>query len=118
MGNGQIVEVVRVRVHAPRRDLVQQRLPQVRRILIDERDVRAPATAEALSESRRQRQSAGAAADDDHAMDAWRLNQRSTPRLCDPEGRTARLRHHLRPPPASARPTRRSVSTCDLSAKS
>ncbi len=68
MGDRQVVEVVRVRVHAPGRDLVQQWLPQVRGILVDQRDVRAPAPTEALAQPRRQRQAAGATADDDDAM--------------------------------------------------
>src|SRR5260221_11242066 len=100
VGDGEIVEVVGVRIHAPCRDLVQQRLPQVRCVLVDQRDVRALAATQALAQAGGQRQSAGTAPDNYETMFCrWRLGPG-------------------RPAPASARPTRRSVSTCDLSAKS
>ncbi len=68
MRDREIVELVRVGVHAAGRDLVQQRLPHVRRVPVDERDLRHAAAAIAVAEARRERQAAGAAADDDDAM--------------------------------------------------
>jgi hypothetical protein len=68
VGNGEVVEVVRVGIHAPCGHLMQQRLPQMRCVLVYKRDVGALAAAEALAQERGQRQAAGAAADDDDTM--------------------------------------------------
>ena len=57
----EVVDAVHVGVDAPRRDFVQQRLPQVRRVVIDERDRRLPAATRACrrawsrAEARRRR---------------------------------------------------------------
>ena len=59
----EVVEIVRVGVHAARRDLVQQRLPHVRRVAVDQRDLHVAAAAVAVAQLRRERQPAGAAAD-------------------------------------------------------
>ena len=63
-----IVDFVQIGVHASRGDLVQQRLPQVRRALVDQRDLDAPSAAVAIAERGGQRQPAGAAAYDDDSM--------------------------------------------------
>jgi hypothetical protein len=42
MRDREVVERVALGVHAPGGDLVQQRLPYVRRILVDQRDLHAP----------------------------------------------------------------------------
>jgi len=64
----EVVELVLVDVHAARRHLVQQRLPDVRAAAVDERDRGAPHAPEAAAESRRELESAGTAADDDDLM--------------------------------------------------
>ena len=64
----EIVEVVRVGVHPAGRDLVQQRLPDVRGVAVDERHLHAPVAAVAVAELGRERQAARPAADDDDAM--------------------------------------------------
>ena len=46
----QIVDVVHVDVHAPCRNLVQQRLPNVRLEMIDERDLGAALATEFVAE--------------------------------------------------------------------
>ena len=51
----QIVDVVHVDVHAPRRDLVQQRLPNMRLEMIDERDFGTTLAAQLVAESARER---------------------------------------------------------------
>ena len=77
VGDGEVVEVVRVGIHAPRCHFMQQRLPQMRRVLVDERDIGALAAAETLAQERGQRQAAGAAADDDDTMRSamWGIHQ-------------------------------------------
>src|SRR3989338_6587299 len=65
---GDVINVVLVRVEGPGRDLVQQRLPQVGEVGVHERHVRLPAPAEAVAEPRRELDPAGAAADNDNAM--------------------------------------------------
>ena len=64
----EVIDAVHVGIDAPGRDFVQQRLPQMRSVVIDERDRRLPAAAERIAELGRERQSGGAAADDDHLM--------------------------------------------------
>jgi hypothetical protein len=61
----QIVEFMAPRVHAAGRDLVQQRLPQVRARPLDQRDVSLAPSAELVAEPCHQLQPAGAAAHDD-----------------------------------------------------
>jgi hypothetical protein len=67
-GLRNVVELVVIHVHAARRKLVQQRLPQMRKRLIEQRYARTATTAQPVSEVRRQFQSAGAAADDHDVM--------------------------------------------------
>ena len=55
----EIIDAVNVGIQTPGRDFVQQRLPQMRRIAIDQRDLGAPAPSQLVAEARRQRQSAG-----------------------------------------------------------
>jgi len=59
---------VRIGVHPTRGDLVEQRLPHVRRELIDERDFHLVAAAIFVAELRRKRQSARATADDEDSV--------------------------------------------------
>ena len=61
----RIVDAVRARVHATGGDFVQQRLPDMRGERIDERDSHARVATIAIAERRRERQPAGATADDD-----------------------------------------------------
>ena len=69
----EVVELVLVEIHAARGDLVQQRLPQVGARAVDERHLAPAAAAERVAEPRRELQAAGAAADDDDAVEllAW-----------------------------------------------
>ena len=69
---GEIVDLVHALVHAAGRDLVQQRLPQMRARLVDERDVGLAAATELVAEPRRQLQAAGPAADHHDAVQAAR----------------------------------------------
>ena len=57
-----------VGIHAARRDLVQQRLPQMRARLLDQRDVDLPALGELLAEPRDQLQPAGPAPHHDNVV--------------------------------------------------
>ncbi len=64
----EIVELVYAQVHAARRDLVQQRLPQVGAGLVDERDLSLAALAELVAEAGGEFQPACATADDDDTI--------------------------------------------------
>ncbi len=64
----QIVQFVVVEVHAAGRDLVQQRLPQVRAALIDKRDQRLSVLAQRVPQPGGEFEPARAAADDDDAV--------------------------------------------------
>ena len=66
--DGEVIEVVRVGVHPAGGDLVQQRLPDVRRVAVDQRHLHAPVAAVAVAQLGRERQAARASADDDNAM--------------------------------------------------
>ena len=68
IGDQEVVDAVQIGIHAPRRDLVQQRLPQMSLKAVDERNDRAPAPTQRVTEPCRERQSGGAAADDDDPM--------------------------------------------------
>ena len=68
----QIVQLVVVEVHAAGRDLVQQRLPQVRARLVDQRDQRLLALAELVAQARGELEPAGASADDDDPVQPGR----------------------------------------------
>ena len=48
-----VVELVRMRINAAGGDLMQQRLPQVRRFLVDQRDLRPARLAELVAQARR-----------------------------------------------------------------
>ena len=67
-GLAQIDDRVVARVERARGDLVQQRLPEVGEVGIDQRDDRPLPAAEALAQPRRQHEPAGASADDDDPM--------------------------------------------------
>ena len=64
----EVIDVVRGRIHAAGGDLVQQRLPHVGFGAIDQRHRRLAASGELVAQRGRQRQAAGAAADDDDAV--------------------------------------------------
>ena len=68
----QIVQLVVVEVHAAGRDLVQQRLPQVRARLVDQRDQCLLAFAELVAQARGELEAAGASADDDDSVQPGR----------------------------------------------
>ena len=68
----QVVDLVRAQVHAARSDLVQQRLPEVRAALVDQRDMGLLAPAQSVAEPGDQLQPAGASADNDDAMRLFR----------------------------------------------
>ena len=60
----EVIEAVEVGVHAPRRDFMQQRFPQVRREAVDERHGGPSAAAQRVAQLGGERQPGGAAADD------------------------------------------------------
>ena len=62
---GEVVELVLVHIHAAGRDLVQQGLPQMAAVAVDQRDAGHAALAEAVAETGREFEPRGAAADDD-----------------------------------------------------
>ena len=64
----EVIELVGVNVHAARRHLVQQRLPQVRLVTVHEGDHGAAFASETVACARRKLEAAGAAADDDDVM--------------------------------------------------
>ena len=64
-----IGQLVAAGIHAAGGDFVQQRLPDVRACTIDERDLGLAFTAELVAELRREFEPAGAAADDDDAVE-------------------------------------------------
>jgi hypothetical protein len=68
VGHQEIVDVVDVGVDPARRHFVQQRLPQMRSTVVDERYRRLPAVPERVAEARRERQARGTAPDDNHMM--------------------------------------------------
>ena len=68
VGLGQVVDLVEAEVHAAGGDLVQQRLPQVRALAVDQGDRGLAAPAELVAQPRGKLQPAGSAADDDDAM--------------------------------------------------
>jgi hypothetical protein len=73
----QVVDLVRGEVHAARGDLVQLRLPHVRAVAVDQRDV--DDALHAVAEPRRELQTTGTAADDDDAVPVCR-NMRASDR--------------------------------------
>ena len=64
----QIVQLVVVQVHAAGRDLMQQRLPQMRARLVHQRDQRLAPLAQLVAQAGGELEAAGAAADDDDAV--------------------------------------------------
>jgi hypothetical protein len=64
VADGEIVDIVGVGIHAPGRDFVQQRFPDVCFVAVDQRDIGTAAPSELVAQGGGQRQSAGAAADD------------------------------------------------------
>jgi len=56
-------------IHAAGRHFVEQGLPQMRARLFDERDIRQPMPAKPVAEARDEFEPAGAAANDDDAME-------------------------------------------------
>ena len=68
VGLGQVVDLVEALVHAAGGDLVQQRLPQVRALAVDQRDRGLAAPSQLVAEARGQLQPARAPADNDDPM--------------------------------------------------
>ena len=68
IGLGEIIQLMLRDVHAAGGDFVEQRLPQMRARLLDQRDVGAAAPPERVAEPRRELEPAGPAADDDDAV--------------------------------------------------
>ena len=64
----KIVDPMHISVHPPRRDLVQQRLPQMRSETVDQGNFGAAVLSELVAQPHGQRQAAGAAADNDDAV--------------------------------------------------
>ena len=64
----QIIELVHAQVHAAGGDLVQQRLPQMRAVLVDQLDLHLLAPAELIAEPGRKLQPARPSADDDYPV--------------------------------------------------
>jgi len=62
---GHVLELVRVRVHAARRHLVQQRLPDVRGRAVDQRHLRRAGLAKLVAQPRDKLEPAGSATDHD-----------------------------------------------------
>ena len=72
----RVVEVVRVGVHAPGRHFMQQRLPDVGGIAVDQRHPHRALATVAVTEPGRQRQAAGTTADDHDSMRIRRAHAR------------------------------------------
>ena len=68
VGERQIVDAVYVGIHAARSHLVQQRLPQVCGVLVDQYHLGPSAPCQLVAESCGERKTSGAAADDDDAV--------------------------------------------------
>ena len=126
----QVVRLIDADIHAPGGDLVQMRLPEMRPLLLDQRDVRFLAAAELVAELSRKLEAAGAAAHDDDPMQTGLLGQHGLchrcighPRLCDRSGLRCRglfvrehrahwraLRHPREPTLTKASPVMTTVS--------
>ena len=68
LGLGDVVQLVRWQIQRTRRDLMQQGLPDMGQLGVDQGDGRPAALAERASEAGREFEPAGAAADDDNTM--------------------------------------------------
>src|SRR5204862_7979535 len=66
----EVVELVRVYVHASCGDFVQERLPQMRFVHVHQGDCRPPLARVAIAGARRELQASGPSADDDDVMRA------------------------------------------------
>ena len=64
----QEIQLVHALIHASCRELVQQRLPQMRAGLVDKRDVSQLAPAELVTKGGSEFEAGGAATDDDNMM--------------------------------------------------
>src|SRR5207253_10704094 len=71
MRQGEVVDAVRVGIHAPRRDFVQQGLPHVRLGTIDQDDLGATALPQFVAERAREPQATRATAGDNDAVLPW-----------------------------------------------
>ena len=69
----QKIDLMHTQVHAAGRDLVQERLPQVSAVLVDQRHVRQLAPAQFVAEPGYEFEPTGAAANDDNAMEIGTL---------------------------------------------
>lgn len=78
IGQRKVIDSVHIGVHPPRRHLVQQRLPQMRCETVDQGNFRAPVLPQLVAQTHGQRQTAGAAADNDDAVSRrlWRIHPR------------------------------------------
>ncbi len=68
VGMGQVVERFITGVQRAGGHLVQQGFPYVGALVIDQRDLRQPSSPQAVAETGRQFQTAGASPDDDYTM--------------------------------------------------
>ena len=80
MRNGQVVEIVRIGIHPTRRHFVQQRLPDMRCELINQRYVHSLATAVTIAEFGGERQASRSSANDNDAMRRGRRGLRHVQR--------------------------------------
>ena len=103
---GEIIELVLGRIHAARRDRVQQRLPQMRAAALDERDIGEPALAQPVAEMGDELEARGSAADDDDSVRmlvARRRHEVRSPLLLSARAFEERARLALPISPASRR---------------
>ena len=89
----QVVRLIDADVHAPGGDLVQMRLPEMRALLLDQRDVRFLAPAKLVAELGCKLEAASAASHDDDPMQTGLLGQHALchravvrPRYCECRG--------------------------------
>src|SRR5438046_3021292 len=116
----QIIELVHTQIHASGRDLVQQRLPQVRTALVDQLDLRPAAFAKTVAEPGGELQASRPSADDEDLLQRPVVSGGSTTVHCPtlPASRSlAGLRLpslHPSPPrrPHSLRPRARCAPCC------
>ena len=92
----RVVEVVRVGVHAPGCNLMQQWLPYMGVISVHQRHAHRALASVAVTEPRRQRQAAGSTSDDHDSMRIGRAHARCPLASTVPPARTT-LRHGLKP---------------------
>ena len=108
----EVVEIVRVGIHPAGRHLVEQRLPHMRRIAVDERDLDVTPLAVAVAELGRERQATGAPTHDHDSMCGRRRGGHRMLPAVILHGNGA---HQSAGGSCIATPMRRMVSTSDFS---